>query len=399
MQSRVANPIRINSWLIASVLCINTFSKWLSVFVYIPFNIVLMETAVLLLLVLLNNGRVLLKQELIIILLVVAGIMGYSLILWRFDSRVMERLLKFVMYALFAMLCIQYPFDEKELLTAICYIGIIHIAYLFLYAASQIKAGIMSVDNTMDLSYTSLIYLFASAEIAGSKYERKSNRLLALMICAFVAYFITVVSMNRGALIAAASYFAFRVITSSKRLLLRVMCFIGVIIAALIVYDNLIPILEAADEFASSRGVVINPLRKTIQQMNYSDSMISGREAVYGAAVQMIKETWALPNGVASYHIQTNAAYYPHNIFLEACIEFGFVGIILVALIILRACYFIVITPVRRSGIILMFFCMSIPRLMVSSSYWENSYIWPLMMLLWSSEVLTYQKNNIQGFC
>ena len=394
MQSRAANSLRINSWLIASVLCINTFSKWLSVFVYIPFNIVLMENAVLLLLVLLNNGRVLLKQELSIILLVVAGIMGYSLILWRFDSRVMERLLKFVMYALFAMLCIQYPFDEKVLLRAICYIGIIHVAFLFLYASPQIKAGIMSVDNTMDLSYTSLIYLFASAEIVGSKYERKMNRLLALVICVLVVYFITVVSMNRGALIAAACYFAFRVIISSKRLALRVMCFVGVVIAALIVYDNLIPILEAADEFTSSRGVVINPLKKTIQQMNYSDSMISGRETVYDAAIQMIKDTWAMPNGVASYHIQTNVAYYPHNIFLEAGVEFGFIGFVLVAFIIYKACYMMVIVPSKYSHLILLFFCLSIPRLMVSSSYWENSYIWPMMMLMWSSEAFTYQRGS-----
>ncbi len=381
MQSTVTNSFKVNSWLIAIVLCINTFSKWLSVFVYIPYNIVLMETAVLLLLVLLNNGKVLLKQELVIILLVIAGIMGYSLILWNFDSRVIERLLKFVMYALFAMLSIQYPYEEKELLRAICYIGIVHIGYLFLYATPQIKAGIMSVDNTMDLSYTSLIYFFAAAEIVGEKHEKTRNRVLAIAISAVVVYFITAISFNRGALIAAACYLAFRVITASNRLLLRVMGFVGVVVVALIVYNNLIPILEVADEFTSSRGIVIAPLKKTIQQLNYSDSMISGRETLYDAAIQMIKDTWALPNGVASFHIHTKASYYPHNFFLEAGIEFGIIGLVLVVVIILKACYQIVVVPTINSRLILLFFCMSIPRLMVSSSYWENTFVWVMILL------------------
>ena len=97
MQKQGLSQEIINSWLIAVILCINTFSKVLGIFVTIPYNIVMMECAVFVLLAFVNGRRILMKQELIIILLIVAGIMGYSLVLFNFDGRVVERLLKFVM--------------------------------------------------------------------------------------------------------------------------------------------------------------------------------------------------------------------------------------------------------------------------------------------------------------
>lgn len=386
MQLTVSRQSKTNSWLIAMVLCINTFSKILGIFVTIPFNIVLMETALTIFLAFLNNNKILMKKELVVILLIVAGIMGYSLVLWNFDSRVIERLLKFVMYAFFAMLCIQYTFDEATLIKAIFVIGILHAVYLFVYAEPRLSMGVMSMDDTMDLSYTSLIYLFAAANVVVDKYQKVFMRIIAFAICSAFVYFLTVVSSNRGALIAMTCYFAMYFVSKCTRKELRVCLFLVVIVAAIIAYINIIPILEAIDEFTTARGIEISPLKKTIWQMNNSDSMTSGREDNYSVAFQMIKDTWALPNGVASYHIQTNAAYYPHNIFLEAGVEFGFIGFVLVAFIICKACHMMVIVPNKYGKLILLFFCLSIPRLMVSSSYWENSYIWPMMMLMWRKD-------------
>ena len=284
------------------------------------------------------------------------------------------------------MICIQYPFDEVALHKAICGIGVIHAGFLFLYAAPRIDSGIMSVDTTMDLSYTSLIYLFSCASIAGNRRVQRGLRLCSgIMMIGFI-YFLAVISMNRGALVAATCYFALLFVARIERIDIRVACFILVIFLAVVLYNNLIPVLETVDSFTSSHGVIINPLRKTIQQMNYSDSMISGREVVYNAATNLIKESWAMPNGVAGFHILTNASYYPHNIFLEAGVELGFVGLVLVTLIIIKACNGMLIYQSKYSHMILLFFCLSIPRLMVSSSYWENSYIWPMMLLMWSTD-------------
>lgn len=119
----------------------------------------------------------------------------------------------------------------------------------------------------------------------------------------------------------------------------------------MVIYINLFPLLEMVDEFTTSCGFTINPLRKTIQQMNYSDSMTSGREDVYSDAIKLIKDTNALPNGVASFEILLNDTYYPHNIFLEAGIEFGFIGFIIVAVIIFKACYNIVVAPRKNQKI------------------------------------------------
>ena len=385
MQQPVSARVRTNSWLIAMILCINTFSKILGIFVIIPFNIVLMETALMIFLAVLNDNKILIKQELIIILVVVTGIMCYSLILWSFDPRVIERLLKFVMYAFFAMLCIQYTFDEKTLLKAICIIGFLHVEYLFVYAEPRLSMGIMSMDDTMDLSYTSLIYLFAGVSLVSNKEEKFILRVMALISCMMFVYFLSVISTNRGALVAAGCYFALRFVSRCKQQTLRTCLFFLVLVTAIIAYLNIVPILETVDEFATARGIEIAPLEKTIWQMNNADSMTSGREDNYATALQLIRDNYAVPNGVASYHIMTNA-YYPHNIFLEAGVEFGLLGFVLVAVIVMRACHIMFFSSSKYSYLVLMFFCLSIPRLMVSSSYWENSYIWPMMMLMWSTD-------------
>lgn len=386
MQMTASPRTKANSWLIAMVLCVNTFSKVLGIFVTIPFNIVIMETVLLGFLAIFNDKKVLIKKELAIILAMVAGIMLYSLILWNFDHRVVERLLKFVMYAFFAMLCIQYTFDVKTLFKAIFVIGFIHVVYLFVYAEPRLSRGIMSMDDTMDLSYTSLIYLFAGVELACNRHEKLILRILSIISCGAFIYFLSVISTNRGALVAAGCYFALRFVSRCKQQNLRTCLLFLVVVLAVIMYLNIVPVLETIDEFATARGVEITPLKKTIWQMNNSDSMTSGREDNYAVAIQLIEDTLALPNGVASYHIMTNAAYYPHNIFLEAGVEFGFIGFILVALVIAKACKMMIISPRKHSRLILLFFCLSIPRLMVSSSYWENSYIWPMLMLLWNGD-------------
>ena len=53
MQHLVSKRVRSNSWLIAMILCINTF-KILGIFITIPYNIVLMEMVLMVFLAVLN---------------------------------------------------------------------------------------------------------------------------------------------------------------------------------------------------------------------------------------------------------------------------------------------------------------------------------------------------------
>lgn len=398
MGKSVIQKVKINSNIIAFILCVNTFSKILSIFVVIPYNIVMMETLAITLLILSNEQIILLEKQTSSILLVVGGIMVYSLLIYRMDARVIERLLKFVMYGLFSMLCVQYSFDKKTLYKTIFIFGFIHLWYLYAYATNRIQAGLMSIDDTMDLSYTSLIYVFAGSEVVTSRGEKTLTRLLAAISCVLFVFFLVGISVNRGALISAVSYYVLRFVNKQNDTKKRIVLFACVIIIGIFAYINLISILKSIDALTTSIGMTIRPLQKTIQQMEYSDSMISGRECVYGSAMELIKESWALPNGVAGFDV-LKGIYYPHNIFLEAGIEFGFIGIILVILIILRACYQMVIRRRKNTDLLLLFFCLSIPRLMVSSSYWENTFIWPMMVLMWTNSPGKTQRSCVQRIC
>lgn len=382
----ISNQIQVkqNAYFIAFILCVNTFSKVLGIFITIPYNIVLMETLALWLLVRSNNYKLLLKKPVIVILAIVSIIMGISLLLWQMDNRVIERLLKFIMYAVFAMICIQYPFDEYTLVKATFTIGIIHALYLILYATPLLNSGAISLDDTMDLSYTSLIYLFAGTIVASEPREKKVIKFSAFALCLTLLFFLFAISTNRGALIAAAWYFVLRFLERRNNWHLRLFFLICIAIACIVVYKNLIPLLEAVDKFTEECGLQITPLKKTIWQMNYGE-IDSGRSDNYIAAIQLIKSTFFTPNGVASYEIMTHAAYYPHNIFFEAGVELGVFGFILAGIIIVKALWYMLIKQDCQVRLVTILFCLSIPRLLVSSSYWENSYIWPLMVVIWSN--------------
>lgn len=388
MQRWNVSQENVSAWLIAAILCVNTFAKVLGTVIIIPYNIVLMEIAAMIALVICNEGKVLFSKAFTVILIVVACIMGYSLLLRMFDMRVIERLLKFVMYAFFAMFCIQYPFHERTLQKAIFAIGLLHAVYLFGYAMSRLENDLMSLDDTMDLSYTTLIYLFTASDFVVNRRERGWLRLFALAMSLLFFYFLIGVSSNRGALLAAGCFYGLRWVTRCRNKSLRVLllvCMAGMMAALAL---NFITVLEAINDWTTSKGFVITPIRKTLWQQRSDQSTASGREVLYAAAIQLIKDSWALPNGVAGCDILTQLMYYPHNIFLEAGVELGFAGFILVGWIIIKACYMMVIEPRKYSRWIILFFCLSIPRLMVSSSYWENSYIWPMMVLMWSKETM-----------
>lgn len=396
MSGKAIQINKMNSVLVAFILCVNTFSKVLSIFVIIPYNIVMMETLAILILALINNRSILLERQTTAILLVVGGIMVYSLLIYQMDLRVIERLLKFIMYGLFSMICVQYVFDKQSLYKAIFIIGFVHLWYLFAYATRRIQLNLMSIDDTMDLSYTSLIFLFSGTEIATNRLERKWVRVLAALSCCSFIYFLIGISVNRGALIAVTCYYILKLVNKCENAQRRTLLFLGVIILTVVIYMNIVSVLKAVDTFTTSCGMVIRPLQKTIQQMEYTDSMISGRENVYNAAIQLITESWVLPNGVAAFDV-LKGIYYPHNIFLEAGIEFGLIGLALVMVIILRACYCMIIKHGKYTELVLMFFCLSIPRLMVSSSYWENTFIWPMMVLMWKHNTMPRQNNFLNS--
>jgi len=63
MQQRARSPKIVNSWIIAAVLCINTFSKVLGIFITIPYNIVMMEAVMIFFIAWANEKVLLLSKE------------------------------------------------------------------------------------------------------------------------------------------------------------------------------------------------------------------------------------------------------------------------------------------------------------------------------------------------
>lgn len=370
----------INGALIALVFCMQILTKLLALFIAIPYNIVIMECIAALLMILLNKGKMLLSRPLSVMLVIVGLIFAQSAILTAAQGIFVQRVLHFVMYGFFSAFCIQFDFDEKSLRRTVMYCGLLYTAYLYMYAIKWLVAGAMSVDDTMDLAYTSLVPMFAAIWTLIDK-DRLFNRFIALLVIASIGYFILMYSANRGALVALMCFVVIIFLGNIRSTTKRTIVLISVICIGVVLICNLLPVLEWINDKAMANGYVIKPLFKMIQEFNNADNIGSGRGGLYQWALDILKGNYFIPSGVGSFYLATGHEY-PHNMLIELGLEIGLHAIVFCFYLIFRAFRQMLYDQTENSKLLVFLFCLSIPRLMVSSTIWENFYFWPMIVLL-----------------
>lgn len=103
---------------------------------------------------------------------------------------------------------------------------------------------------------------------------------------------------------------------------------------------------------------------------------MSGRDTdLYSVAVDIIRKNPLLGTGIASDRLYLGN--YVHNLFLELAMDFGLIlGLVIGLAIIGLAIKTIFLAEIRTAYFILIFFCLGVVPLMVSSSYLVSSWFW-----------------------
>lgn len=113
-------------------------------------------------------------------------------------------------------------------------------------------------------------------------------------------------------------------------------------------------------------------------------SRTSGRDLVYGSAIELIKQSPIIGYGIFGFWKIYGA--YPHNLFLEILLQGGvvmlFISIIIIILLLRRIIYMVRYNEELR--IILIIFLYPITMLMFSGTYTNNSIFWFCISFIFS---------------
>lgn len=121
-------------------------------------------------------------------------------------------------------------------------------------------------------------------------------------------------------------------------------------------------------------------------------SSSSGRDVIYNNAIKFGNENWLFGNGIGSFRYIYGT--YPHNIFLEFYVQFGIFGIIILVCFLIKVFGYLLLKNYKNKEILLFLFSLSIPRLILSSSFWERPEFWGLIAYLGTSRIFLRGKNG-----
>lgn len=114
-------------------------------------------------------------------------------------------------------------------------------------------------------------------------------------------------------------------------------------------------------------------------------SFVSGRDNIYFETIKLIYDSNLMPKGIGYYQYVTDRSY-PHNIFLDMTITFGFLGILAFVLVILI--YLIKYLKMPDSFSKELIAILSIYQFIIlnfSGTFWSESIMWMLLGFLISN--------------
>ncbi|MBD7938622.1 O-antigen ligase family protein [Cytobacillus sp. Sa5YUA1] len=191
-----------------------------------------------------------------------------------------------------------------------------------------------------------------------------------------------ILSNNRGAIV---SLFILLLLVSIKRVKnnsLKFIIFISAITVISLILMNIKVVLLTINNIVSSfLGTRINWLDRFLFQIDQGD-ILTGRAGLYNNASVLIEGNPIFGVGIGYFELFNNGQY-PHNIFIQLFTEFGVLIASVVSLLLIVGLYMCIASKVEDNYMELLrfFFILSIPRLMLSTTYWKLHFFWLFIFL------------------
>lgn len=372
---------RLNGIILGLLLGTDMLTKIISSVVVISNNMVIIYFSLLVSCFIVNGFRFNIKYLISFFIFLTMILLS----LWRTNvpTYTLQYLTFFICYFGIVGYSLQFEFDIKTIFKTVNIVNIFFLFYLLASVIPAYKSGSLNLDYTMDLSYTALIGIFSYFSYYFLLNEKKKTLFFMANSFAliFELYFIIVISYNRGSLLSLGIFMILVFLRKIKSLFKRISILSLMFVIAYLLYKNLINIMIFANNFLMYKmNIQLNWLHKSIFSLG-QQNLDSGRDILYMDAMKYFKEAPIVGNGIGDY-ASRHLGQYPHNLFLEALTDQGlFITIILAVFCIYALLKIVISNPSNELTLFLFLFCLSIPRLLISSSIWYSSFFWALVVI------------------
>ncbi len=299
---------------------------------------------------------------------------------------------------LFVCLC-DNPDDMRKNLKIISYIMFIYGVYQLIpvvqtgYWNNVSKSGIQINQNTYSLGFGYRTVICAIVFYNEYK-ETGKKRYLLLVLLSLIAILLY---GGRGCFLVFVFYVMLRYVTNVK----------GFTVGTLILLTSVAILaflwgVGLLDQFIAS---VINTVgldkSRTITKLLGGEMFEdNARTIIWSKAIELIKTGGLNGYGVYGDRMVIGKYYswgYSHNIFLELMVSFGIWGLLLCGMLIFKIVQFIKKEKDNKwLNLFIIFLCLSC-QLLISDSFWYNSWFWALLALMYQQKIRFKYSGNTCG--
>lgn len=274
------------------------------------------------------------------------------------------------------------------------YVNVINLGYLmfyvlfyhsylnssFNYASLQMEAGYNFVPCIL-FSITCLVYL----------KKKRLHTIISIFNIIVSAYYMFLDNASRGPIISILCFLLIIYIRRQDNIKKTVTVIVGFVIAVTII-TNYEAILMWANDLLSALGINIPLLDKLVLWSRTNYTILNGRNMLYDRAFDLIEKSPIIGSGIGGFekNYHNDNLSYVHQYFLQIACEFGVVGLVGSIIVLLNQLKIILSKKFASKnniseveiGFGIVFFCLSMPKLMFSTSYWLTGSFW--LLLAWS---------------
>ena len=348
-----------NSVILGLFLCGSMITKIITSIVSFNNNLVLLIGALLVLSFVLNLQRRFTLKFILINMIVALAFVISVFINIRNSSYTTNYLLNYLLYGVAGMLLCSVKTDDSIVIKAMTavYMAFTVLTVFVYIPQAQNEAYI---EQSMDISYTIVIGL--SASVFAWKGSNKILRVLILAVDAISLYYLMFLSDCRGAVLTLVFMGGIILLKRSKHKAWLSLLFILLIVFVVWGWDFIIDaLLESNSEM------------RWISRFRRGTDIFSGRSDLLEQAKNLISSN-VFGNGIGRFEVESGGQY-THNMYVQLLCEFGvFWGSIVsvyVTVLVIKTLF-----DKRSSSFDIFCICQFIPRLLLSSVYWSNPFIW-----------------------
>lgn len=230
-------------------------------------------------------------------------------------------MIEFLKFGIIPLYLASTKLNLKQIFDAWTFFGIINFFIWVFYFKDVNDGKIDYMFYGVSLTYSFSIFII---NLLILKYKR-----ILFLFFTVISYVMLILLANRVAvIIATLLIILFLLYRSLKTKAYRILSLI-ILILSYVIYKEIFTVLLLVKKVTDNFGFNSYFLNKAIFLMNNGiEAASSGRDNLYVLSLEILKNSSYLPNGIGYFQYKTGEIY-PHNIFLDLMVSFGFLGILI----------------------------------------------------------------------